>query len=118
MALSLAAVGLYGVMAYSVSQGKREIGLRMALGASAYRLFRVVMQQGLLLSLGGILLGSLAALALTRFIATGRLLYQVNPLAPEAFVVAASVMLVIAGAACLLPAWRASRINPIQALRD
>jgi putative ABC transport system permease protein len=118
MALSLAAVGLYGVMSYSVSQSKREIGLRMALGAGASHLFRVVMSQGLALSFGGIVLGSISAFALTRFIAIGSLLYEVNPLDPGAFVSASLVMILISVAACLLPAWKASRTNPVQALRD
>jgi predicted permease len=118
MALSLAAVGLYGVMSYSVSQSKREIGLRMALGARASHLFRVVMSHGLALSFGGIVLGSISAFALTRFIAIGSLLYEVNPLDPGAFVLASLVMILISVAACLLPAWKASRTNPVQALRD
>jgi predicted permease len=118
MALSLAAVGLYGVMSYSVSQGKREIGLRMALGAGTANLFRRVMSHGLTLSIGGILLGSVAAFVLTRFIAIGSLLYQVNPLEPKAFVLASAVMIVISLAACFVPAWRAARTNPIQALRE
>jgi predicted permease len=118
MALSLAAVGLYGVMSYSVSQSKREIGLRMALGAGASHLFRVVMSHGLALSFGGIVLGSISAFALTRFIAIGSLLFEVNPLDPGAFVLASLVMILISVAACLLPAWKASRTNPVQALRD
>ena len=118
MALSLAAVGLYGVMSYSVSQSKRELGLRMALGAGASHLFRVVMSHGLALSFGGIVLGSISAFALTRFIAIGSLLYEVNPLDPGAFVLASLVMILISVAACLLPAWKASRTNPVQALRD
>jgi predicted permease len=105
MALPLAAVGIYRVMSYSVSHSKREIGLRMALGANSYRLFRVVMSRGLTLSIAGILLGTVAALALTRFIATGKLLYEVNPLDPSAFLFAASVMIAISSAACLVPAW-------------
>jgi predicted permease len=118
IALSLAAVGLYGVMAYSVSQGRRELGLRMALGAGASHLFRVVMFRGLVLSLGGILLGTLAAVGLTRFIALGHLLYQVNPRDPLAFALASLVMVVIGLAACFLPAWQAAKTNPQQALRD
>jgi predicted permease len=118
VALSLAAVGLYGVMSYSVSQGKRDIGLRMALGAGRPLLFRGVMSRGLVLSLGGVLLGSVGAFVLTRFIAIGSLLYEVNPLDPKAFIVASLVMIVISTAACLVPAWRAASTNPIQALRE
>jgi predicted permease len=118
IALSLAAVGLYGVMSYSVSQSKREIGLRMALGAGTSKLFRSVMSHGLALSAGGIMLGSIAALLLTRFIAIGSLLYRVNPLDPKAFGLASLGMIALSIAACLVPAWRASRTNPIRALRD
>lgn len=118
IALALAAVGLYGVLAYSVSQGKREFGLRMALGAGASNLFRVVMYRGLVLSVAGIFVGLIAAVVLTRLIAVGSLLYRVNPRDPLAFAMASLVMIAISVAACLVPAWRASRTNPLQALRD
>ena len=118
IALSLAAVGLYGVLSYSVSQSKRELGLRMALGAGSSNLFRVVMVRGLILSITGIVVGAIAAIALTRFIAIGSLLYRVNPLDPAAFAAACLVMVAISLVACFLPAWRAARTNPLQALRD
>ena len=118
MALWLAAVGLYGVMSCSVSQSKREIGLRMALGAGKSNLFRGVMSRGLVLSIAGIVVGSVSAFLLTRFIAIGSLLYQVNPLDPKVFILASVVMLVISVAASLVPAWRAARTNPIRALRE
>jgi predicted permease len=118
IALLLAAVGLYGVMSYAVSQSKRELGLRMALGADATHLFRMVMSDGLALTAGGMALGSLVAIFLTGLIATGTLLYQVNPRNPAAFAVAAVVMLVISLAACFTPAWHAARTDPIRALRE
>lgn len=118
IALMLAAIGLYGVMSYAVSQSKRELGLRMALGAGASHLFRLVMSHGLVLTVGGIALGSIAAFLLTRLIDTGSLLYNVNPRDPFAFILAFVVMAVISMAASLLPAWRATRTNPVQALRD
>lgn len=118
IALVLAAVGLYGVMSYAVSQSQRELGLRMALGAGAIDVFRTVMMHGLVLAVGGVALGSIAALFLTRFIATGTLLYQVNPRSPEVFVIASLVMVVISVGACFTPAWHASRIDPIRALRE
>ena len=118
IALSLAAVGLYGVLSYSVSQGRREFGLRMALGAGASNLFRVVMYRGLVLSAGGILLGLIAAVALTRLISIGSLLYRVNPANPLIFAAASLLMIAISLGACFVPAWRASRTNPLQALRD
>jgi len=116
IALLLAAIGLYGVMSYSVSQGKRELGLRMALGAGASDLLRLVMSQGLMLTAGGILLGAIASLALTQFI--GNLLYKISPRDPIVFVSAFVVMIVVSLAACFVPAWRASRIDPVRALRE
>ena len=118
IALLLAAVGLYGVMSYAVSQSKRELGLRMALGAGAAHLFRTVMLHGLLLAVSGVVLGSIAAMFLTRLIAMGTLLYQVNPRSPMAFAIAALVMVVISIAACFTPAWQAARIDPMRALRE
>jgi predicted permease len=118
IALLLAAVGLYGVMSYAVSQSKRELGLRMALGAGATDLFRTVMLHGLLLAVCGVVLGSIAAMFLTRFIAVGTLLYQVNPRSPMAFMFASLVMVTIATVACFTPAWQAARTDPIRALRE
>lgn len=118
IALLLAAVGLYGVVSYAVSQSKRELGLRMALGAGAAHLFRIVMLHGLLLAAGGVALGSIAALFLTRLIATGTLLYQVNPRSPMAFMFAGVVMVTISIAACFNPAWQAARTDPVRALRE
>jgi predicted permease len=118
IALVLAAVGLYGVMSYSVSQSKREFGLRMALGAGTIDVFRTVMVHGLVLAVGGVALGSIAALFLTRFIATGTLLYQVNPRSPVVFMVASLLMVIISIGACFTPAWHAARTDPIRALRE
>ena len=118
IALVLAAVGLYGVMSYSVSQSKRELGLRMALGAGAIDIFRTIMVHGLVLAAGGVVLGSIAAMFLTQFIATGTLLYQVNPRSPAVFVAASLVMVFISLGACFTPAWNAARIDPIRALRE
>jgi ABC-type antimicrobial peptide transport system permease subunit len=118
IALLLAAVGLYGVMSFAVSQSKRELGLRMALGAGATHLFRIVISHGLTLAVGGVALGTIVALFLTRFIAMGTLLYQVNPRNPVAFIVAALVMITISIAACFTPAWHAARTDPARVLRD
>jgi ABC-type antimicrobial peptide transport system permease subunit len=76
------------------------------------------MSHGLVVALGGIVLGSVAAIVLTRFISVGTLLYQVNPRDPRAFAVASIVMIVISLAACFTPAWRASRTDPMKALRE
>jgi predicted permease len=116
LALLLAAIGLYGVMSYAVSQSTRELGLRMALGARASDVLRLVMSHGLLLSAGGVVLGAVAALALTRLI--GSLLYKVSPRDPLAFGLAFIVMTIASLAACILPAWRATRIDPVRALRN
>ena len=112
----LAAVGLYGVMSYTVSQSTRELGLRMALGADASDLLRLVMSHGLALMAGGVVLGAAAALGLTRLI--GNLLYKVSPHDPVAFGSAFLVMAIASLAACFLPAWRATRTDPVRALRD
>ena len=116
VALVLAAIGLYGVMSYAVSQSQREMGLRMALGASAADLLRMVMSHGLLLTACGLAVGAAAALGLTRLL--GTLLYQVSPRDPLAFGSAFVVMALAAIAACFLPAWRATRTDPVRALRD
>ena len=116
LALLLAAIGLYGVMSYAVSQSTRELGLRMALGADASNLLRLVMSRGLALTAGGVLLGAAVALALTRLL--GNLLYNVSPRDPLAFGSALAVMTIASLAACFLPAWRAMRTDPARALRD
>src|SRR6184192_2978353 len=99
MALFLAAIGLYAVMSYSVSQSTRELGLRMALGANAKDLMRLVMSHGLILTVGGLLLGAAAALAVTRLL--GNRLYEVSPYDPLAFGSAFLIMIVVALFACL-----------------
>jgi ABC-type antimicrobial peptide transport system permease subunit len=116
LALVLAAIGLYGVLSYSVSQRSRELGLRMALGADASNLMRLVMSNGLSLTAGGVVLGLAVALGTTRLM--GNLLYKVSPRDPVAFGSALVVMAVAALVACWLPAWRAMRTDPARALRD
>ena len=115
LALVLAAVGLYGVMAATVSQNTRELGLRIALGADASDVLRLVLSKGLVLTAIGVAVGVLAALQLTRLL--GYLLYQVSPRDPAAFAFAGVIVGVAAFVACLAPAWRATRSDPIQALR-
>ena len=116
LALLLAAVGLYGVMSYTVAQSTRELALRMALGAGAANLLRLVISRGLRLTAGGVLLGAAAALALTRLL--GKLLYNVSPHDPRVFGSALAVMTMTALSACLLPAWRAARTDPTRVLRN
>ena len=116
LALLLAVIGLYGVMAYAVSQSTRELGLRMALGAGAANLVRLVLLRGLALMAGGVLLGAAVAVASTRLM--GNLLYRVSPRDPRAFGAAFAVMTIATLAACFIPAWRATRTDPAEALRD
>ncbi len=116
LALGLATVGLYGVMSYAVSQSRRELGLRMALGAAAADLARLVLRRGGLLTAGGVLLGTAVALGSTRLL--GSLLYRVSPRDPVVFGLAFLVMAFASLAACFLPAWRAARTDPLRALRD
>jgi predicted permease len=116
LALLLATIGLYGVMSYAVSQSTRELGLRMALGAAPSHLLRLVMSRGLVLSATGVMLGAAAALASTRLL--GYLLYNVSPRDTLSFGSALLVVIVASLAACFLPAWRATRTDPLRALRD
>jgi putative ABC transport system permease protein len=115
LALLLASIGLYGVMSYTVSQSTRELGLRMALGAGTSNVLRLVLLRGLLLTTTGMIIGIALALLLTRLL--GNLLYQVSPRDPLAFAAAFAVMTLASVTACFLPAWRATRIDPIRALR-
>jgi ABC-type antimicrobial peptide transport system permease subunit len=114
-ALLLAAIGLYAVMSYAVSRSTRELALRLALGARVSDLLRLVVSRGLALTAGGLILGAAAAFALTRLLANR--LYQVSPHDPIAFGSAVIVMTLVALVACFLPAWRATRIDPVRALR-
>jgi ABC-type antimicrobial peptide transport system permease subunit len=115
MALFLAAIGLYAVMSYSVSQTTRELGMRMALGAGARDILRLVLSRGLRLTIVGIAIGGIAAFLLTRLM--GNLLYKVSPRDPIAFGVALIILLAVSLLACFLPARRAMRVDPVQALR-
>src|SRR5207248_7399160 len=115
MALFLAAIGLYAVMSYLVSQSTRELGMRVALGAGARDILRLVLSRGLRLTIAGIAIGGITALLLTRLM--GNLLYKVSPRDPIAFGVALIILLAVALLACFLPARRAMRVDPVQALR-
>jgi ABC-type antimicrobial peptide transport system permease subunit len=103
-------------MSYAVSQSTREMGIRMALGARGSNLLRLVLSRGLALTAGGVALGAAAALVLTRLL--GYMLYKVSPRDPLTFGAAFVVMTIVSSAACFLPAWRATRIDPARALRD
>ena len=112
----LASVGIYGVMSYSVVQRTREMGLRMALGAKQWDVLALVLRQGMTLVLLGVAIGVVCALAITRVIASQ--LYSVRPTDPVTFVSVALLLAIIALVATLLPAWRATLVDPTVALRE
>jgi ABC-type antimicrobial peptide transport system permease subunit len=115
VALFLAVIGLYGVISYIVSQSTRELGVRLALGATPSRLLALIMSSGLRLTLGGVVLGVAVALGTTRLL--GDLLFQTGPRDPLVFASAIALMTSASLVSCLVPAWRASRLDPTRALR-
>jgi ABC-type antimicrobial peptide transport system permease subunit len=115
LALALAAVGIYGVTAYVVAQRTHEIGVRIALGALRSDVLKIVLRRGMLLTLGGIVAGLSGAMALTRFLA-GQL-YGIKPTDPPVLVMVVSALGLIAFLASWMPARRATRVDPIVALR-
>ena len=114
-ALLLAAIGICGVVAFSVAQRTREIGVRMALGATPARVLRLIMSQGVGLTMIGVALGLVMALASTRLV--GELLYEIDPRDPFTFAITAAGLSAVAVLACWIPARRALRVDPIRALR-
>ena len=115
LALVLACIGIYGVMAYSVSQRTNEIGIRMALGARASRILRMILGEASWMAITGIVVGLAGGLALTRLIAS--MLYGLKPWDPVTFCASALLLLSVALAASAVPARRAARIDPMRALR-
>ena len=116
LALLLAALGTYGILSYMVSERRREIGIRMALGAAQRSVVQMVMGQGIAIAGAGLVLGLAGALALNRVMAT--LLFGVQPTDPATFVVVSATIVTVAVIACFLPARRASRVDPMVVLRD
>ena len=114
-ALLLAAIGIYGLMAYSVAQRTQEIGIRLALGAETAAVKRMVVVQGMRLAIVGVVIGLAAAFGLTRFIAS--FLYGVKPLDPLVFAGIPLLLTAVALLAVWIPAGRASRVDPVIALR-
>jgi predicted permease len=116
LALLLAAIGTYGVLSYLVAERRREIGIRMALGADRRTILALVMRRGLFLSGAGLVIGLLASAALTRVIAS--LLFNVTPTDPVTLAAVSAVVIGVAAAACFVPAFRATRIDPLTGLRQ
>jgi putative ABC transport system permease protein len=114
-ALALAAFGTYGVVSYAVTRRRAEMGIRMALGAQPGDVLRMVLRQGMTPVFAGLVGGALAALGIGQYVAS--LLFQVSPRDPLAFGTAAAMLLAVSAAACWIPARRATRVNPIDALR-
>lgn len=116
LALTLAAVGVYGVLAYLVTRRRCEIGIRLALGAERGSVMKVIVRHALALAAVGGLPDLAAASALSRVLET--LLYGVAPADPASFAVAAVLAPLVAAVASMVPAWRATRVNPMTALRE
>jgi len=111
----LAAVGLYGVLSYLTTQRTADIGLRIAVGAQRSQILRLVLFEGMRPALLGLVLGSALSAGATQFLRS--MLYGTGSLDPATFAAAAAMLMAVAALACLIPAWRASRIDPMQALR-
>jgi putative ABC transport system permease protein len=115
LSLMLAAVGLFGVLSFLVAQRMTEIGVRIALGAGRGEVLRLMLFDGLRPALAGLILGLAGAAAVTQLMRS--LLVDTRPLDLTVYIVVSTVLLVVASLACLVPAWSASRLDPMQALR-
>jgi ABC-type antimicrobial peptide transport system permease subunit len=116
VALMLASLGIYGVISYLVGQRTQELGIRIALGAQRNDVLRLVLGHGMKMALGGVALGLIVAVTLTRLIA--KMLFGVSPTDPGTFAAITVLLMTVALMACLIPAWRAAKVDPLVALRD
>jgi predicted permease len=115
LALVLSAIGIYGVLSYVVSRRTREIGIRVAIGAGRGEIVRLVLRSGVAMALAGVVLGLVAAASLSRLMST--LLYGVSPADPATYAAVATGLTLVAVLASLVPAWRATRVDPVRALK-
>jgi ABC-type antimicrobial peptide transport system permease subunit len=115
LAFVLAAIGIYGVINYEVTQRTGEFGIRMALGAQSRDVVTIVLRQGLMLTTGGLVIGLAASFVLTRFME--KLLFGVKPHDPITYLVVPVLLGLVAIVACLIPALRATKVDPLKALR-
>jgi putative ABC transport system permease protein len=115
VAIALAALGLYGVLAFFVARRAHEIGIRMALGASAGSVLRLVVSRGMILVAVGSVVGIAGALGATRLVE--EMLFQVGATDPATFAIVTALLVLVALGACILPAWRAVRVDPVEAFR-
>ncbi len=116
LATVLAAAGIFAVISYTVAQRTHEIGVRMALGAQGGHILKLVVKQGMILVSAGVGVGLFVSLWLTRYLAS--MLYEVKPADPLTYAAVAVLLIGVAVLACLLPAWRAARVDPMTALRS
>jgi predicted permease len=116
LALTLAAIGTYGVLSYAVTERRHEIGIRMALGADRGKVLGMILGQGLRVTALGLVIGIAGSFALTRLASS--LLFQVKPTDPATFIIVAAFITVVAAIACLIPARRATRVDPMVVLRE
>jgi ABC-type antimicrobial peptide transport system permease subunit len=115
LALALSAIGIYGVLSYLVSRRTREIGIRVAIGAGRAEVLRLILTNGLALALTGVVIGMAAAAWASRLMRS--LLHDVAPQDPATFVVVGVLLSFVAGIASVVPAWRATRVDPVTALK-
>ena len=116
LALALSAIGIYGVLSYLVSRRTREIGIRVAIGAGRWEVLRLILGSGVVLAIAGVAIGTGVALWASRLMSG--LLHDVRPFDPLTFAAVAAILTAVAALASLVPAWRATRVDPVVALKN